>query len=89
MLLLSYPLHPPGKPEQLRTAHFKNLQVPCFFIHGTSDPFGSSDEMRTATSLIPGKCKLMFLDGLGHDLGKGKLEVVSNIAEEFKSFVSP
>ncbi len=88
ILLLSYPLHPPGKPEQLRTAHFKNIEAPCLFIHGTSDPFGSPDEIKTAISLIPGKCKLILLDGLGHDLGKGKPEVVSRIAEEFNKFVS-
>lgn len=88
LLLLSYPLHPPGKPEQLRTAHFKNIHAPCLFFHGTSDPFGSPDEMRTASSLIPEKCKLMFLDGLGHDLGQGKLEIAAKIADEFNTFVS-
>jgi predicted alpha/beta-hydrolase family hydrolase len=88
ILLLSYPLHPPGKPEQLRTAHFKNIEAPCLFIHGTSDPFGSPDEIKAAISLIPGKCKLISLDGLGHDLGKGGPEVVSRIAEEFNKFVS-
>jgi predicted alpha/beta-hydrolase family hydrolase len=88
LLLLSYPLHPPSKPDLLRTAHFKNIQTPCLFAHGTSDPFGSPDEMKTAIALIPANSKLMTLDGLGHDLGKGKMELVSRIAEEFGRFVA-
>jgi predicted alpha/beta-hydrolase family hydrolase len=88
LLLLSYPLHPPSKPDLLRTAHFKNIQTPCLFVHGTSDPFGSPDEMKTAIALIPANSKLMTLDGLGHDLGKGKMELVSRIAEEFGRFVA-
>ncbi len=39
LLLLSYPLHPPRKPEQLRTAHFPNLRTPALFVHGDADPF--------------------------------------------------
>lgn len=89
LLLLSYPLHPPGRPEQLRTAHFGNIRTPCLFVHGTSDPFASPDEMRTAVALIPAKTKMIFLDGLGHDLGKGKTDVVSRIAEEFGGFMTP
>ncbi len=89
MLLLSYPLHPPGKPDQLRTAHFKDLHAPCLFVHGTSDPFGSPDEMRKAIALIPGKTQLLLLDGLGHDLGKGNAKIAARIADEFARFVSP
>src|SRR4051812_1985184 len=61
LLLLSYPLHPPGKPDQLRTAHFKHIQTCCLFVHGTSDPFASPDEMRSAIARIPGKSKLVVL----------------------------
>src|SRR3954468_18087151 len=59
LLLLSYPLHPPGKAEQLRTAHFKGIETSCLFVHGTADPFASPDEMKTATALIPAKTKLL------------------------------
>ncbi|MFL6450612.1 MAG: alpha/beta family hydrolase [Bryobacteraceae bacterium] len=89
LFLLSYPLHPPAKPAQLRTAHFKNIQTSCLFVHGTSDPFGSPDEMRTAIGLIPAQTQLISLDGLGHDLGKGKMEVGSRIAEDFDRVFSP
>jgi len=71
MLLSSYPLHPPGKPDQLRTAHFSKLTLPVFFAHGTRDPFGTIDEVRKAIALIPGKTELFVVEGAGHDL-KGK-----------------
>ena len=89
LLLLSYPLHPPAKPDQLRTGHFKDIHAPCLFVHGTSDPFGSPDEVKESIALIPGKSQLVLLDGLGHDLGKGNAKVVVRIAEEFARFVAP
>jgi uncharacterized protein len=73
LLLFSYPLHPPRKPEQLRTQHFPQLQTPALFVHGTRDTFGSIDEMETALRLIPAKHGLLPVEGAGHDLGfKGK-----------------
>jgi uncharacterized protein len=75
LLLLSYPLHPPRKPEQLRIQHLPNLRTPSLFVHGTRDPFGSVEEMTKALQLIPAKIELMTLEGVGHDLGfKGKTE---------------
>jgi predicted alpha/beta-hydrolase family hydrolase len=68
LLLLSYPLHPPRKPEQLRTKHLPDLRNPSLFVHGTRDPFGSREEMEQALRLIPGKTKLLLVDGVGHDL---------------------
>jgi uncharacterized protein len=73
LLLLSYPLHPPRKPEQLRIQHLPNLRTPSLFIHGTRDPFGSSDEIKKALQLVPAKTELVEIEGAGHDLGfKGK-----------------
>jgi len=75
LLLLSYPLHPPRKPEQFRTQHLSSLRAPSLFVHGTRDPFGSVDEMTKALQLIPAKTELMKVEGAGHDLGfKGKTE---------------
>ena len=67
LLLLSYPLHPPNKPGQLRTAHFSSLRTPALFVQGTKDPFGSIEEMRAALSVIPAKTVLMEVVGAGHD----------------------
>ena len=73
LLLLSYPLHAPGKPDQLRTQHLPKIDAPVLFIHGTRDPFGSIEEMEAAIKLIPAPTKLFSVQGVGHDLGfKGK-----------------
>jgi predicted alpha/beta-hydrolase family hydrolase len=73
LLLFSYPLHPPGKPAQLRVQHLPQLHVPALFVHGTRDPFGSIAEMERALKLIPAKTELQSVEAAGHDLGcKGK-----------------
>jgi predicted alpha/beta-hydrolase family hydrolase len=68
LVLVSYPLHPPGKPDTLRVAHLPQLEVPCLFVHGTKDPFGTPDELRHWTATIPGDVTHVFVDGRGHDL---------------------
>ncbi|MGC1373850.1 MAG: alpha/beta family hydrolase [Candidatus Sulfotelmatobacter sp.] len=91
LLLLSYPLHPPGKPEQLRTQHFSNLHTPTLIIQGTRDPFGSIAEIEQAIKQIPGKVKLAPVEAAGHDLGfKGKAkreELPKAVLKEFQSFL--
>jgi predicted alpha/beta-hydrolase family hydrolase len=68
LLLQSYPLHPPGKPHSLRTAHLPSLRVPTLFVHGTTDPFATVDELDVARALIPARTAVLKVDG-GHDLG--------------------
>ena len=73
LLLLSYPLHPPRKPAQLRVQHLPGLRTPALFVHGTRDPFGSIEEMEAALKMIAAKTQFLTVDGTGHDLGfKGK-----------------
>ena len=90
LLLLSYPLHPPRKPEQLRTQHLPSLKTPSFFVEGTRDPFGSMEEMEAAIQLIPAKTELLKVEGAGHDLGfKGKMggvELARTVREAFEKF---
>jgi uncharacterized protein len=90
LLLLSYPLHPPGKPEQLRTQHFSNLHTPTLFIQGTRDGFGTIPEIEQAIKQIPGKTKLVPVENAGHDLGfKGKAkreELPQAVLAEFQVF---
>lgn len=87
LLLLSYPLHPPRKPDQLRTQHLPNLRTPSLFVHGTRDPFGSINEMRDACRLIPAKNELVEISGVGHDLGfKGKQQARDLLAHIFARF---
>ena len=68
LLLLSYPLHPPRKPEQKRTSFFPSLRLPVLFVHGTADPFASPEELREAMALIPARTDLLAVEGAGHDL---------------------
>ncbi len=68
LTLFSYPLHPPGKPERLRTEHFPAIGVPTVFTHGSSDPFGSLDELRRAVELIPARTEIVEVSGARHDL---------------------
>ncbi len=88
LLLLSYPLHPPRKPEQQRTQHLPDLRTPTLFIEGTRDPFGSIAEMERALKMIPAKTKLLVVEGAGHDLGfKGKTrneELLATVLVEFQ-----
>jgi uncharacterized protein len=72
LLLLSYPLHPPNKPAQLRTQHFPKLRVPALFVQGTSDGFGSIMELEAAIVVIPAATRVIAVDGAGHDLKRGK-----------------
>jgi predicted alpha/beta-hydrolase family hydrolase len=68
LLLLSYPLHPPQKPEQMRTAHFPSLATPALFVSGERDGFGSKAEMEAALELIPARKELLMVAGAGHEL---------------------
>jgi predicted alpha/beta-hydrolase family hydrolase len=90
LLLLSYPLHPPRRPEQQRTQHLPDLRTPALFVSGTRDPFGSIEELQRAIKMIPAKTKLLPVDGAGHDLGfKGrskKEELPKQIVSEFTDF---
>jgi predicted alpha/beta-hydrolase family hydrolase len=72
LLLLSYPLHPPKRPADLRTAHFPQLTTPALFVHGTRDPFGSPEELQAALASVPGPHELATIEGVGHDLGGKK-----------------
>ncbi|HEX4191667.1 MAG TPA: alpha/beta fold hydrolase [Stellaceae bacterium] len=75
LLLLSYPLHPPNKPAQLRTQHFPLLRVPALFVSGTKDGFGTIVEIDAAIKAIPAATRLIAIDGAGHDLKRGRFDL--------------
>ncbi|MDT8067706.1 MAG: alpha/beta family hydrolase [Terriglobia bacterium] len=68
LLLLSYPLHPPKNPEQLRTEHFPRLRTPALFVHGARDGFATHSEISKALKLIPAKTRLLEIENAGHEL---------------------
>lgn len=88
LLLMSYPLHPPQRPGELRTAHFAKITTPALFVHGTRDPFGSIEEMRVAIESLGGPREIVAVEGAGHDLGgKGALtRVAGMVVEAFRQF---
>jgi uncharacterized protein len=75
LTLFSYPVHPPGKPENLRTEHLPDIRVPTVFTHGTSDPFGTPTEVRDAAALIAGPTEVVEITGARHDLRSKTLDV--------------
>jgi predicted alpha/beta-hydrolase family hydrolase len=75
LTLFSYPVHPPGKPERARTEHLPRIAVPTVFTHGTSDPFGTLDEVRAAAALIPAHTEIVEISGARHDLGSKTLDL--------------
>jgi uncharacterized protein len=83
LLLLSYPLHPPRKPEHLRTGHFSQLRTPALFVHGTRDPFGSIEEMREALRAIPAAHTLIEAEKMGHELSPALAPAILREAECF------
>ena len=79
LVLVSYPLHPPGRPDRLRIAHFPELHLPCLFVSGQRDAFGTPAELESETAAIPGPVTLVFVDG-DHSLRKRETEVADIVA---------
>ena len=80
LVLISYPLHPPGRPEKLRVEHFPRISVPCLFISGTRDAFGTPDELLGWTASIPAAVTHHWVTGKGHDLKGADHEVAELVA---------
>jgi predicted alpha/beta-hydrolase family hydrolase len=79
LVLVSYPLHPPGRPDRLRTAHFPALDLPCLFVSGRRDAFGTPAELERESKAVPGPVTLVFVDG-DHSLRKREAEVAEIVA---------
>lgn len=81
LVLISYPLHPPGKPEKARTEHLPALDVPCLFVSGTRDAFATPDELEAATEVIPGPVTHRWIEGGDHGLRRKDDHVVTAVKE--------
>jgi uncharacterized protein len=68
LVLVSYPLHPPSRPDRSRTDHFADLGLPCLFASGTRDAFARPDELEEAVALVPGPVTLEWVEGGDHGL---------------------
>jgi predicted alpha/beta-hydrolase family hydrolase len=90
LLLLSYPLHPPGRPDQMRTQHLPQLEVPTLFVEGTKDPFATVEEIEAARKLVAARTDLLIVEGAGHDLGfagkKRRDQLPAMVVARFREF---
>ena len=82
LVCIGYPLHPPGQPEKLRIVHLPAITIPCLFVSGTRDAFGTPEELRAHTNVIPGPVTHHWIEGAGHDL-KGRNDVVASIVTDW------
>jgi hypothetical protein len=80
LVLVSYPLHPPGRPERLRTEHFGSLNVPCLFVSGTSDAFAAPAELEAALVAVPGEVTVRWVKGGDHGLRRRDDEVAEVVS---------
>jgi predicted alpha/beta-hydrolase family hydrolase len=89
LLLLSYPLHPPKRADEMRTKHFPDLETPALLVHGTRDGFGTIAEMEAALKLIPVRTELLPISSAGHELmtSRNRGKVAQLIVQAFLSFV--
>ena len=80
LVLISYPLHPPGRPEKLRTEHFPAIKVPCLFVSGDRDAFGTRDELESATRAIAGAVTHVWIERGSHALDRVDDQINAAIA---------
>jgi len=81
LVLIAYPLHPPGKADRLRIEHFPDITVPCLFVSGTRDPFGTPDEFAAHTGAIAGPVTHGWVEGGRHDLKGSDDEVTVTVRD--------
>jgi predicted alpha/beta-hydrolase family hydrolase len=87
LVLISYPLHPPGQPTKLRTEHFARLEVPCLFVSGTRDAFGSPSELERAAAAILGPVEHRWIEGKDHGLRGVDDQVGSAVMDWMRSVI--
>jgi uncharacterized protein len=88
LLLLSYPLHPPKRPQQMRTQHFPALRTPALFVSGVRDGFGTIAELEAALALIPARTKLPPVEAAGHELisKRNRETMPARVVEAWRQF---
>ncbi len=89
LLLLSYPLHPPRKPEQMRTGHFADVRTPALFVSGVRDGFGTIAELESAIAAIPARTRLQAVPSAGHELlsKANRQRLPGLVADAFLAFI--
>ena len=94
LLLLAYPLHPPGKPEQLRDAHLPAIKVPVICFNGTRDPFCTPSLMEDVLKRVRTDWEMHWVEGADHSFhvlkssGKTDVQVLDEIADASRAWVA-
>jgi len=94
LVFLGYPLHPPGKPAQLRSAHLSRITAPMLFVQGTRDPFGTPEELAPILITLPAKVEVFPVDQGGHSFevpkrgGRTRSEVIESVLDRVAAFVT-
>lgn len=83
LVMLSYPLHPPRKPEKLRVEHFDQITVPCLFVLGDRDPFGTPAEFEEHLAAIPAAVEVVWLEGANHSPKPAHQETIIDAVTSF------
>lgn len=81
LVLVSYPLHPPKKPGNLRTAHLPDVRVPTLCVSGTRDDFGTPEELLTEFAVVPGPVEWHWIGNARHELARKDEEVARIVAD--------
>jgi predicted alpha/beta-hydrolase family hydrolase len=82
LVLLSYPLHPPGRPEKLRIEHLPAITVPTLVVSGTKDPFGTPDDLRRHLDAIDAPVTYVWVEGAGHEW-KGRDRSIAEVVRDW------
>jgi uncharacterized protein len=94
LVLLGYPLHPPGKPAQLRTVHLPRVPVPMLFVQGSRDSFGTPEELRPVLAGLAKGTRLVVVDGGDHSFalpkssGQTLEDTLAHVAGEVAQFIA-
>lgn len=93
LVFLGYPLHPPGKPEKLRSKHLPMIKAPMLFVQGSRDVFGTADELRPIVKKLAPRARLHVIEGGDHSLkvpksaGIAQEEVYKSIQDEIAAWL--
>ena len=71
----------------MRTNYFPSLNTPALFVHGSGDPFASTEELRAALELIPARTALIEVEGAGHELAHGKFEIAKTVLRPLRELL--
>jgi len=94
LVLLGYPLHPPGKPAVLRSSHLPRVKAPMLFVQGSRDAFGTPDELAPIVRALSPGSRLFVIEGGDHSLVRPKraqeplAQVIARVADEIDRFTA-